>query len=205
MGFLKNLLAKKSDDNNSKAMSGAMITGNAKMATWGIGHLGNLYPSEIIELGCGAGRNVPELLKTYPSSRVTAVDQSEVSVEKAKEYNKRAIESGRYIARWGDVSSLDESSEQYDLATAFETISFWPSLKSRFAEVARVLKKGGTFMIVNGSDGTDPDGSRPEKLADGAQLHTAEEIEDALVSAGFSSVRTARHDSKPWITVIAKK
>ena len=112
-----------------------MITGNAKMATWGIGHLGNLYPSEIIELGCGAGRNVPELLKTYPSSRVTAVDQSEVSVEKAKEYNKRAIESGRYIARWGDVSSLDESSEQYDLATAFETIIFWPSLKSRFAEV----------------------------------------------------------------------
>ncbi|NLT09830.1 MAG: class I SAM-dependent methyltransferase [Ruminococcus sp.] len=205
MGLFKRLLSKKSDDKNSREMSGAVNTGNAKLANWGIRHLGNLYPSEIIELGCGAGRNVPELLKTYPSSRVTAVDQSKASLEKAKEYNKRAIESGRYTARWGDVSKLDEGSEQYDLATAFETISLWPTLKSYFAEVARVLKKGGTFMIVNESDGTEPSGSKLEKIIDGVKQHTAEEIEAALVSVGFSSVRTAHHDSKPWITVIAKK
>ena len=36
-----------------------------------------------------------------------------------------------------------------------ETIYFWPGLKECFAQVAKVLKPGGTFMIVNESDGTD--------------------------------------------------
>ena len=44
---------------------------------------------------------------------------------------------------------------EYELATAFETIYFWPGLEKCFAEVARILKPGGIFMIVNESDGTD--------------------------------------------------
>jgi hypothetical protein len=35
--------------------------------------------------------------------------------------------------------------------------------------------------------------------------HTVEEIERALKGAGFSKVKTDHHESKPWITVIAKK
>ena len=32
-----------------------------------------------------------------------------------------------------------------------------------------------------------------------------EEIEDALIKAGFSKVNTNHHETKPWITVIAEK
>ena len=31
---------------------------------------------------------------------------------------------------------------EYELATAFETIYFWPGLEKCFAEVARILKPG---------------------------------------------------------------
>ena len=53
------------------------------------------------------------------------------------------------------VSALTLPEKEYDLATAFETIYFWPGLKECFSQVAKVLKPCGTFMIVNESDGTD--------------------------------------------------
>ena len=95
--------------------------------------------------------------------------------------------------------------EKYDLATAFETIYFWPGLEKCFTEVAKVLKPGGVFMIVNESDGTDKTSLKFEKIIEGMKCHTVEEIEGALKKAGFSKVKSDHHESKPWITVIAKK
>ena len=40
---------------------------------------------------------------------------------------------------------------------------------------------------------------------DRMKCHTVEEIEDALIKAGFSRVSADHHESKPWITVIAEK
>ena len=104
-----------------------------------------------------------------------------------------------------DVSDLDLPDEKYDLATAFETIYFWPGLEKCFAQVAKVLKNGGVFMIVNESDGKDQTGLKFEKIIDGMKCHTVEEIEEALKKAGFSKVKADHHKSKPWITVIARK
>lgn len=62
---------------------------------------------------------------------------------------------GRLEVKQGDVSSLDLPDGAYDLATAFETIYFWPGLEKCFTEVARILKDGGLFLISNESDGED--------------------------------------------------
>ncbi len=60
-------------------------------------------------------------------------------------------------------------------------------------------------MIVNESDGTDKASLQFESIIDCMKCHTVEEIEGALKGAGFSKVKTDHHESKPWITVIAKK
>ena len=65
---------------------------------------------------------------------------SDVSVSKASAYNADAIKNGRCEVMQGDVSALTLPEEEYDLATAFETIYFWPGLKECFAQVAKVLK-----------------------------------------------------------------
>ena len=39
------------------------------------------------------------------------------------------------------------------MATAFETVYFWPELAQNFREVYRVLKPGGTFFICNEANG----------------------------------------------------
>ena len=188
-----------------KMMVNGMNSGHAKMADWGMSHLPELNPSKILEAGCGGGRNAGELAKRYQSAKVTAVDYSEVSVAKAAEFNRALIDSGRIIVKQGDVSDLRLPVATYDLATAFETIYFWPGLEKCFKEVAKVLKTGGVFMIVNESDGTDDASLKYEKIIDGMKCYTIEQIEAALKAAGFSSVTSDHYDGKPWIAVVAVK
>ena len=156
-------------------------------------------------LGCGGGRNAGELLKKYPAAHVTAIDYSALCVEKAKSYNRAMIAAGRCTVRQGDVSALDLPEASFDLATAFETVYFWPGLQKCFAEAAKVLKLGGYFLICNESDGTDPTGTKFETIIDGMKSYTAQEIEAALKAAGFSQVTTDHHPAKPWIAVLARK
>ena len=168
-------------------------------------HLPEITLTEAVDLGCGGGRNAGELLNKYPGAHVTAIDYSELSVAKAKEYNQNSIASGRCTVQQGDVSDLQLPEGNYDFATAFETIYFWPGLEKCFVQVAKVLKPGGYFLICNESDGMDATGLKFEKIIDGMKCHTVEEIESALKNAGFSKIKSDHHKSKPWITVIARK
>ena len=188
-----------------KLMIGGMNGGHAKLADWGMGHLSDLAPDAIIELGCGGGRNANALLKRYPDAKLTAVDYSALSVEKTKAYNRVLIGAGRCAVLQGDVKALPFADGSFDLATAFETVYFWPGLETCFAEVCRILKPGGTFLICNESDGTDETGLKFEKIIDGMKCHTVEELSSALKASGFSSITVDRYPNKPWITAVAEK
>ena len=207
MGLFKDYVSqtRKPEGFLGKMMLSGMNSGHAKLADWGFAHLSEIAPAKAVDLGCGGGRNAGELLKMYPKAQATAIDYSELSVAKAKEYNKEMIAAGRCAVQQGDVSDLKLPKESFDLATAFETIYFWPGLVKCFAQVAGVLKPGGIFMICNESDGTDATSLKFEKIIDGMKNHTAEQIEAALKAAGFSEVSSDHHPAKPWITVIAKK
>lgn len=188
-----------------KMMIKGMNAGHTKLADWGLSHLQTIVPKEIVDIGCGGGKNAGELLKKYPGSKVTAVDYSPLSVAQAMEYNKKAIAAGRCVVKQGNVSALTLDEGKFDLATAFETIYFWTGLENCFREVAKVLKPGGVFMIVNESDGRDETGIRFEQVIEGMKTYTAEQITDALKAAGFSKVKADHHRNKPWITVLAGK
>ncbi len=207
MGLFKDYVSqtRKPEGLLGKLMLNGMNSGHAKMADWGLSHLPKIDPKNAVDLGCGGGRNAGELLKLFPMAHVTAVDHSGLSVEKAKEYNRNMIAAGRCEVRQGDVSNLKLPAERFDLATAFETIYFWPGLERCFYQVARLLRPGGIFMICNESDGTDAASLKFEKIIDGMKNHTVEEIAVALRAAGFGDVKSDHHPSKPWITVLARK
>ena len=188
-----------------KMMVSGMNSGHAKLADWGMAHLKGITPSNIAELGCGGGRNTAELLKRYPQAKVTALDYSALSVEKTKEYNKDRMSEGRCSVIQGNVAELPFEDGTFDLATAFETVYFWPGLTQCFSEVCRVLKPGGTFMICNESDGTDDTSLKYEKIIEGMKCYTIDELSSALRAAGFAEVKSDHYDVKPWITVIARK
>jgi ubiquinone/menaquinone biosynthesis C-methylase UbiE len=207
MGLFKKFVnqTRKPEGVLGKMMVNGMNGGHAKMADWGMSYLQNIEPKEILEIGCGGGRNANELLKKYSESVVTAIDYSHVSVEKAIKYNTNEIKNGRCIVEQGDVSNLKYHSNKYDLATAFETIYFWPGLEKCFSQVKNVLKPGGLFLIVNESDGTDEASLKFESIITGMKCYTIDEIEQALKNVGFSDIKSYHHEDKPWITIIAKK
>ena len=188
-----------------KMMVNGMNSGHAKMADWGLSHLPQIHPDEVVDLGCGGGRNVSELLKRFRSARVLGIDYSDVSVAKATAYNRSEIDQGRCIISQGDVSNLHIGKGRYDLATAFETVYFWPGLERCFSQVATGIKTGGYFLIVNEANGIDEGTLKYEKIIDGMKCYTIEQLEEALLSSGFSQVTSDHHPDKPWIAVLAKK
>jgi len=207
MGLFKKFVnqTRKPEGFLGKMMVNGMNGGHAKLADWGMTHLDGIAPANIAELGCGGGRNTKELLKRYPKAKITALDYSPVSVEKAKTLNKDMIATGRCAVICGNVAELPFEEGAFDLATAFETVYFWPGLEHCFAQVCRILKPGGAFMICNESDGTDETSQKYEKIIDGMKCYTVEELSAALAAAGFSDVRSDHYNGKPWITVIARK
>jgi len=188
-----------------KVMLNSMNSGHVQMADWGFSGLPELTVSSAVDLGCGGGRNAGELLKKYPKAHVTAIDYSELSVEKARAYNAAMIRAGRCSVLQGDVSALQLPSESFDLATAFETVYFWPGLETCFSQVARILKPGARFLVCNELDGLDGGGKKFEKMIEGMTVYTAEDLRYALEAAGFSSVTCSHHPSRPWIAVLAVK
>ena len=78
MGLYKNFVnqTRKPEGILGKMMVSGMNSGHAKLADWGMTHLKEIAPSNIVELGCGGGRNTAELLKRYPQAKVTALDYS---------------------------------------------------------------------------------------------------------------------------------
>ena len=207
MGLLKRFFnqTRKPEGILGALMLQGMNSSHGELADWGFTHLPPLRPAQIVDLGCGAGRNAGEMLKKYPDAHVTAIDYSPLSVEKAASYNKKSIDAGRCAVQQGDVSDLRLEAEGFELATAFETVYFWPGLERCFEQVAHVLKPGGLFLICNESDGLDATGTKFEKIIDGMKVYKAEEIEAALHKAGFTEVNTDHHGRKPWICVLARK
>ena len=205
MGFLSKLFnnTRKPQGFFGKMMVNGMNSGHAALADWGLSHL-NAKASAITELGCGGGRNAVVLLKKYPLAKLTALDYSEVSVENSKKTAEKEIASGRCTVVHGDVSQMPFGAASFDLATAFETVYFW-KIRESFSEVYRVLRDGGTFMIVNESNGEHESDEKWTKIIDGMKIYTAEQLEDALRKVGFTKVTIRKHNEKPWICVIAEK
>jgi ubiquinone/menaquinone biosynthesis C-methylase UbiE len=186
-------------------MLSGMNREHAKMADWGMGKFPPMTPHSMLDIGCGGGRNAAVLMRKYPKAVMTAMDYSPLSVEKAKKFNQNAIAQHRCEVLEGNVSAMPFADESFDLATAFETIYFWPGLTRCFKEVRRVLKPGGRFCIVCESDGTDAVSRKYEKIIEGMKSYTVSEIQMALQDADFSDIQSFHHGSNPWIVVIAAK
>ena len=186
-----------------RCMVGSMNHAHAALADWGLSHLPETGPAEIAELGCGGGRNIRALLRKYPAATVTALDYSEISVEKAMRVNRKGLQAGRCRIIQGDVSCLPFEDGAFDLVTAFETVYFWPGPTESFREVYRTLRPGGIFLIVNESDGEDPHANKWLSVIDGMRIFDGDQLARFLTEAGFSEVIVNRNAKKHWLCVLA--
>lgn len=159
---------------------------------------------KILDIGCGGGVNIEKFLK-LTSENVNGLDYSEVSVAESIKRNKTAVDCGRCEVIQADVSTMPIEDESYDLASAFETIYFWPEIEETFKEVSRIIKPNGQFMIAQGTDGNHPDDEKWLATVEGMHVYTAPQLEKYLLDAGFKSVESYIKENDYIMVVIAKK
>ena len=178
---------------NPKGAAGRLILtgmnlGHSPMAKWGLSQIEIPQKANILDIGCGGGYNIKRFLEACPQGHVSGVDISEESVRKSKSVNR--IELGRRCdIRQGNVEQLPFEDAAFDLATAFETVYFWPDPAENFKEVRRVLKEGGRFAVIN--DAGDPDKHWEEKIP-GMKAYSPEQIASFMEGAGFSDIRITK-------------
>lgn len=176
------------------------------MARWGTSFLDIGSNDDILDIGCGGGRNIQYFLGLGPDIRVTGVDHSSLSVDMTGTLNSEAVKDGRCRVMEGSVTDLPLADASFDIATAFETIYFWPSISDSFAEVRRVLRDGGRFMICNEADGLDERTQIwVDRIGHGMRIYGPEEIVSLLCTAGFVDIDVHRRPEHNWLCVIGRK
>lgn len=203
MGFFENTRWPKGL--GGRIMVKMMNCGHSRLAQWGFSKISVKEDFKILDAGCGGGANIALWLEKCKSGHVTGIDYSEVSVDESKKRNSTAIKQKRCEIVQGNVSNMTFADSSFDYVSAFETIYFWPGLEMCFAEVRRILKNGGTFMICNESDGMNAGDKKWAEKIGGMKIYDKEHICAALKSAGFSEAESFSNEKEHWLCILAKK
>ena len=184
---------------------------HSKLTDWGLSHVSIKKTDTILDIGCGGGRTIHKLAAMASAGKVYGVDYSDDSVAAARRKNAGLIDIGRVEIKQGSVSQLPFANDTFDLATAIETHLFWPDLPNDFRETFRVLKPGGTLLIVAEiyKGGKHLEGVRKKifdkHLAARMNLLTPDEHRELFTKAGFPDVEIFEELDKGWICGIGKK
>jgi SAM-dependent methyltransferase len=196
---------RKPADRSGRAVLQRMNVSHASVTAWGLDQVDVGDDFTILDIGCGGGRTIDRLAAMAAKGRVFGIDYSAESVATARETNRAWIDQGRVDIQLGDVSHLPYADETFDLITAIETHYYWADLRRDLAEVKRVLKKGGTFLIIAETyRGRRNDWLyRPTMtLVLRAHYLTPDAHRELLVDTGFTAVRIIVERSKGWIAAI---
>jgi ubiquinone/menaquinone biosynthesis C-methylase UbiE len=201
-----------------------MNSRHSKLTDWGLSHVSIKQQDTILDVGCGGGRTVSKLVAAAIEGKVYGLDYSDVSVAMARKLNARSIREGRVEICEGSVSQLPFNADKFDFVVAVETHFWWPDLPAGIREIRRVLKPGGTLVII--AEIYKGAATRTAKLAEryssrtGMKLLTPDEHRELLANAEYSDVQIITdstqtesnqtesnqiESNRGWICAIGKK
>lgn len=184
-----------------------MNLSHSSLTDWGLSHVTIGPRFSILDVGCGGGRTIAKLAKLAPEGKVQGIDYGKGSVATARMTNASLIATGRVAVDYGSVSALLFADDSFDLVTAVETTYYWPDLVNDMREVRRVLKPGGTFLIILESYRT---GSMdwlqtPIMRMLGSAPLGMDEYRERLAQAGFSDVQVFEKEKHSGMCAIGRK
>jgi ubiquinone/menaquinone biosynthesis C-methylase UbiE len=186
-----------------------MNKSHSKLTDWGLGHLSVQPQFTVLDVGCGGGRTISKLAELAKQGKVHGIDYSEASVAASRRYNARAVKQGRVQVHESEVSKLPFQENSFDLVAGVETHFWWPDIPAGIGEIRRVLKSGGTLMLIaevyKGANTTMARLCEKHAPFTGMTMLTPEEHGELLAAAGLTDVRIDTLAGKGWIAASARK
>jgi MPBQ/MSBQ methyltransferase len=145
----------------------------------------------VLDAGAGTGFTTEGIVERVPAERVTMLDQSPHQLARARA--KPALAACRKVL--GDAEALPFADDTFDRYVSAGSIEYWPDPQRGIAEAYRVVKAGGTALVIGP---VRPAGRLVRALAEAWMLFpSAEEYERWFTEAGFASV-TATELAPDW-------
>ena len=185
----------------------AMNGSHAAMTDWALDRAWIDRRSKILDVGCGGGATVANLVDRAPNGTIYGVDHGPGSIAVACRTNARAIAAGRAYIERAAVSKLPYADDVFDLVTAIETQYYWPRLDHDMREILRVLKPGGTLLVVLADYAKSPE--RTERSPLGKLFRyvrmNAEAQQQTFESAGYTTVQITEDAVHGWLCATGRK
>ena len=100
---------------------------------------------EVMDVGCGRGRALMLMARTFPKSSFTGYDFSEEAIETARaEASRQGLTNIRFEAQ--DAARINGPA-RYDLITAFDAIHDQAAPRDVLKAIASALRPGGVFLM----------------------------------------------------------
>jgi SAM-dependent methyltransferase len=181
--------------------------GHRSLTLWGLSKVEIASHDRILDVGCGGGITLSKLAQMAPQGRVFGIDFSPDMVEYSKKLNKNLIAQNRVEIACVSVEKMSFLDDDFDLVTAFETYYFWPNINASLREIKRVLKPGGSLLLVNEmvKDGVYEVANSKMISESYVRLIPLAELQNVMLAVGFVDVRVFTEPDSPWNAVLAKK
>ena len=182
-----------------------MNQSHSSVTQWALSHFDYNEKDRALDIGCGGGNTI-RLLSEHVC-HVSGIDYSSVSVQESLNYNSDLVKQGKVSVRQGNVEDLPFNDDVFDKITTVESFYFWPNPQENLKEVYRVLKVGGTFLMV--CDTYKKDDLSQDVLDNIEQYHLFVTDPEGYVqlfkNAGFTDVVAHLKEGTDWICVEGKK
>ena len=165
----------------------AMVKDTADANDRALAKLDLTQPRTILDVGFGQGRTAAILVQA--GHQVIGVDPSPTMVRQATARNRAACRDGGASLKHGDGVTVPFPDDTADAAVTAHTIYFMPDPAATIADIARVLKPGGTLVVACRTTEDDtPDWMDPDVY----RIRSTDEISAMLTAAGFQQIEHER-------------
>ncbi|MCW2273394.1 methyltransferase domain-containing protein [Rhodoblastus acidophilus] len=162
-------------------------------------HFGTHYPpgAEVLEAGCGVGAQTEALLRNSPGVRLTCIDVSRDSLEKAQQ---RAEEMGCAVNfQVADIFDLPFAEASFDHVFLCFVLEHGGDPVKALRALKKVLRPGGTLTVIEGDHGSAhfwPDSAHARRAIQcqialqrqaGGDARIGRRLYPLLTQAGFSA------------------
>lgn len=144
---------------------------NAKTAEWYAANYGeyatnrlavdaleDLSPTVVLDVGCGTGAALRRASERWSSARLVGIDPVPRMIEIAKERLQDHPGRERISLRLGSADAIPLDDASADVVLALDSLDHWADRQAGATEIARVLRAGGSLVVVKDADVPEPAG-----------------------------------------------